>query len=143
MLTVENELDKPKGDIKPTYNPPRGSSKLQKIKFLFLDTHGHTPLHRTPSPFQKYFDAPSLFRARTRFFLMILVLLCLASIWSNILCFNFAVICIDPQEEGEENENNSEKENEMPDLLRPPITMAVAAGALVANFPAVYLVGIN
>jgi len=25
---------------------------------------------------------------------MVLVLLCLASVWSNILCFNFAIICI-------------------------------------------------
>jgi hypothetical protein len=34
-----------------------------------------------------------LFNTRVRFLIMILVLLCLASIWSNILSFNFAVIC--------------------------------------------------
>lgn len=34
-----------------------------------------------------------LFHTRTRFLVMILVLLCLASVWSNILSFNFAVIC--------------------------------------------------
>uniref|UniRef100_A0A915DNC8 Uncharacterized protein n=1 Tax=Ditylenchus dipsaci TaxID=166011 RepID=A0A915DNC8_9BILA len=38
-----------------------------------------------------------LFHTRTRFALMVLVLLCLASVWSNILCFNFATICINSQ----------------------------------------------
>lgn len=36
-----------------------------------------------------------VFHTRTRFLLLCLVLLCLASIWSNILCFNFALLCIE------------------------------------------------
>lgn len=40
-----------------------------------------------------------LFHTRTRFLLMVLVLLCLASVWSNILCFNFAIICINADAE--------------------------------------------
>ncbi|CAK5128185.1 unnamed protein product [Meloidogyne enterolobii] len=39
-----------------------------------------------------------VFHTRTRFLMMILCLLCLASVWSNILCFNFALICIDHAE---------------------------------------------
>ncbi|KAI6239688.1 Major facilitator superfamily MFS-1 domain containing protein [Aphelenchoides fujianensis] len=33
------------------------------------------------------------FGGHTRFFMLVLVLLCLTSIWSNILAFNFALIC--------------------------------------------------
>ncbi|GMT17069.1 hypothetical protein PFISCL1PPCAC_8366, partial [Pristionchus fissidentatus] len=39
----------------------------------------------------------AIFGTRTRFVVMILVLLCLTSIWSNILTFNFAVICMAPK----------------------------------------------
>ncbi|KAF8361842.1 hypothetical protein PRIPAC_88765, partial [Pristionchus pacificus] len=39
----------------------------------------------------------ALFGTRTRFVVMVLVLLCLTSIWSNILTFNFAVICMAPK----------------------------------------------
>lgn len=50
-----------------------------------------------------------VFHTRTRFLMMILCLLCLASVWSNILCFNFALICID-HAEGIENSESLEQQ---------------------------------
>nr|CAD2132679.1 unnamed protein product [Meloidogyne enterolobii] len=50
-----------------------------------------------------------VFHTRTRFLMMILCLLCLASVWSNILCFNFALICID-HAEGIEMESVEQKQ---------------------------------
>ncbi|KAK0399866.1 hypothetical protein QR680_003250 [Steinernema hermaphroditum] len=41
-------------------------------------------------------DKVALFGTRTRFFIIALVLLCLTSVWSNILTYNFAVICMHP-----------------------------------------------
>uniref|UniRef100_A0A914EMZ1 Major facilitator superfamily (MFS) profile domain-containing protein n=1 Tax=Acrobeloides nanus TaxID=290746 RepID=A0A914EMZ1_9BILA len=88
------------------------------------------------------------FKARTRFYILVLVLFCLASIWSNILCFNFAIICIKPpvKESSTPTSNDVSKKakgdsdgvfsNDQNNYL----TMAVAIGALIANFPVVLAV---
>jgi MFS family permease len=79
-----------------------------------------------------------LFHTRTRFLIMVLILLCLASIWSNILCFNFAIICV---KQTSLNLNSTETQG----IVFSPqqnsyLTSAVAASALVANFVIVSLV---
>lgn len=93
-----------------------------------------------------------LLHTRTRFILLVLLLLCLASVWSNILSFNFALICIYP----DEGENLTAVEHIPADLnsthhtgpvvftprQKSYLTSAVAASALIANFAVVYLVGI-
>lgn len=82
---------------------------------------------------------------------MILTLLCLASIWSNILCFNFALICIDSkldvinlnttttnQIENDSTLNNITNKDEINQMFtsreRLYLTSAVAASALITNF---------
>uniref|UniRef100_A0A914XTG0 Uncharacterized protein n=1 Tax=Plectus sambesii TaxID=2011161 RepID=A0A914XTG0_9BILA len=47
------------------------------------------PATRTPRCFE--------FGSRTRYIVLLLVTLCLSSIWSNILTFNFTVICMGPK----------------------------------------------
>ncbi|VDN28694.1 unnamed protein product [Gongylonema pulchrum] len=54
----------------------------------------------------------SVFGTRTRFVMVVIVLICLASIWSNILAFNFAVICMEtPQNvsNGDESLDTSDR----------------------------------
>ncbi|KAF8362411.1 hypothetical protein PRIPAC_89334, partial [Pristionchus pacificus] len=83
---------------------------------------------------EEYID---LFGTRTRFVVMILVLMCLTSIWSNILSFNFAVICMAP------TNGNSTKQRDSYMFSKSEsswITSVVALGALVANFPVVPVV---
>ncbi|GMT17042.1 hypothetical protein PFISCL1PPCAC_8339, partial [Pristionchus fissidentatus] len=72
---------------------------------------------------------------RTRFLILILVLLCLTSIWSNILSFNFAVICMSPTPNGTNIDRFvfSEYESTL-------LTSIVAIAALLANFPIVHVV---
>lgn len=72
-----------------------------------------------------------------------MVLLCLASIWSNILSFNFAVICM-----GEPTEGTPENGTDPNQILFTPnqqtaLTSVVAASALIANFVVVSLVRIS
>ncbi|KAL3084959.1 hypothetical protein niasHS_010028 [Heterodera schachtii] len=55
-----------------------------------------------------------VFHTRTRFLLIVLCLLCLASVWSNILCFNFAIICID---HNEKSANERKQTDELANLL--------------------------
>ncbi|TMS34475.1 hypothetical protein L596_002059 [Steinernema carpocapsae] len=82
-----------------------------------------------------------VFGTRTRFVLMVLILLCLASIWSNILTFNFAVICMQPTVplNYTEGEDQPVTTNYTP-AEKSWLTAAVAAAALLANFPVVSLV---
>uniref|UniRef100_A0AC34QK29 Major facilitator superfamily (MFS) profile domain-containing protein n=1 Tax=Panagrolaimus sp. JU765 TaxID=591449 RepID=A0AC34QK29_9BILA len=74
-----------------------------------------------------------VFHTRTRFLLMILVLFCLASIWSNILSFNFALICM-------KQGNGTHPSTEFTPQQYSYLTAAVAASALVSNFVIVSLV---
>uniref|UniRef100_A0A914N9Y8 MFS domain-containing protein n=1 Tax=Meloidogyne incognita TaxID=6306 RepID=A0A914N9Y8_MELIC len=83
-----------------TKNEEKKSSPLVEI---FLDPNSLDSLSNSLSstttsknPFSTGFS--KVFHTRTRFLMMILCLLCLASVWSNILCFNFALICIDHAE---------------------------------------------
>jgi len=83
-----------------TKNEEKKPSPLVEI---FLDPNSLDSLSNSLSstttsknPFSTGFS--KVFHTRTRFLMMILCLLCLASVWSNILCFNFALICIDHAE---------------------------------------------
>lgn len=85
-----------------------------------------------------FIGCTKLFHTRTRFLLMILVLFCLASIWSNILCFNFAIICI-----GQDSLDGNGTDHQsiiFSPQQRSYLTAAVAASALIANFVIVSLV---
>lgn len=102
---------------------------------------------------------------------MILTLLCLASIWSNILCFNFALICINSEFNIADlnTTSNSTNTRELPNndvtLFADPtiqspkveekhekqlftsrqllyLTSVVAASALFTNFVVVFYVSI-
>ncbi|CAD5216837.1 unnamed protein product [Bursaphelenchus okinawaensis] len=75
-----------------------------------------------------------VFNTRTRFLIMVNVLLCLASVWSNILAFNFALVCFNDAPEGEEDEAVFTPNQ------RSFLTSIVAATAFVANFIVVQLV---
>ncbi|PAV62930.1 hypothetical protein WR25_03846 [Diploscapter pachys] len=79
-----------------------------------------------------------IFGTRTRFVMMFLVLLCLTSIWSNILTFNIAVICMGPEENGtaEHNEDSHIFTNNQRSIA----ISVVAVAALICNIPAVALV---
>uniref|UniRef100_A0A1I7XQS9 MFS domain-containing protein n=1 Tax=Heterorhabditis bacteriophora TaxID=37862 RepID=A0A1I7XQS9_HETBA len=84
----------------------------------------------------------AIFGTRTRFVVMVLVLLCLTSIWSNILAFNFAVICMGPTETQSNNgtiEHSSDSRNFTPGQKSWAISV-VAIAALLGNFPVVQLV---
>ncbi|GMS87091.1 hypothetical protein PENTCL1PPCAC_9266, partial [Pristionchus entomophagus] len=78
----------------------------------------------------------ALFGTRTRFVVMVLVLLCLTSIWSNILTFNFAVICMAPKPMNESDAGNA---TDQPDtysytkVQNSWITSVVAIAALICN----------
>uniref|UniRef100_A0A0N5B221 MFS domain-containing protein n=1 Tax=Strongyloides papillosus TaxID=174720 RepID=A0A0N5B221_STREA len=89
-----------------------------------------------------------VFHTRTRFLIMVLVLLCLSSVWSNILSVNFAIICMKP---GASNNGTSNDTSSDPNSIYHPVsltsneksllTSAVAAAALIANFFVVSLIG--
>ncbi|KAK0394758.1 hypothetical protein QR680_000919 [Steinernema hermaphroditum] len=84
-----------------------------------------------------------VFGTRTRFVLMVLVLLCLASIWSNILTFNFAVICMQPTVPLNYTDMDAEDQPVTTDFTpreKSMLTSVVAVAALLANFPVVSLV---
>uniref|UniRef100_A0AC35U5I6 MFS domain-containing protein n=1 Tax=Rhabditophanes sp. KR3021 TaxID=114890 RepID=A0AC35U5I6_9BILA len=88
-----------------------------------------------------------VFHTRTRFFMMIMVLFCLASVWSNILAFNFATICM--QQHVVDNSSTNATTTRSPDQKyvilsgedKSYLTAAVAASALIANIPVVTLIG--
>lgn len=78
--------------------------------------------------------------------MVILVLFCLASVWSNILAYNFAVLCMHPSnftdDDFENGSLNTTKISPSPftPRQRTYLTSAVAAAALIANFPLVSIV---
>ncbi|CAB3403789.1 unnamed protein product [Caenorhabditis bovis] len=82
----------------------------------------------------------SLFGTRTRFVLMVLILLCLTSIWSNILAFNFAVICMNAGDNSTANTGNLE--DGFTNFQKSWAMSIVAIAALIGNFPVVQLVGL-
>ena len=86
--------------------------KPSSLSQIYLDpksfdslSNSFTSTTNSRKPFLTGFS--KVFHTRTRFLMMILCLLCLASVWSNILCFNFALICIN-HAEGIENISESE-----------------------------------
>lgn len=87
-----------------------------------------------------------IFHTRTRFLLMALVLLSLASIWSNILSFNFALICFikPPVDDSNSNSTLPTSPDRSATQFNPNeksiLTAAVAGSALLANFAIVQLV---
>ncbi|KAI6203833.1 hypothetical protein M3Y94_00602400 [Aphelenchoides besseyi] len=88
----------------------------------------------------------AIFHTRTRFIMMVLVLLCLASIWSNILSFNFAVICFIHNVPSNSSTSETSERSNVTEATqftlreRSYLTSAVAASALVINFVVVALV---
>uniref|UniRef100_A0A0N5A0I4 MFS domain-containing protein n=1 Tax=Parastrongyloides trichosuri TaxID=131310 RepID=A0A0N5A0I4_PARTI len=90
-----------------------------------------------------------VFHTRTRFLIMVLVLLCLASVWSNILAANFAIICMVPVKANDNVTSISNLTEQNGGFLpisltsneKSLLTSAVAASALVSNFIVVTLIG--
>ncbi|CAD5222274.1 unnamed protein product [Bursaphelenchus xylophilus] len=87
-----------------------------------------------PEPTFKFFK---VFNTRTRFLIMINVLLCLASVWSNILAFNFALVCFN---QGGEDEDDKGGDVIFTSRQVSFLTSIVAASAFVANFIVVQIV---
>ncbi|CAI5442761.1 unnamed protein product [Caenorhabditis angaria] len=85
----------------------------------------------------------SLFGTRTRFVIMLLILLCLTSVWSNILAFNFAVICMDDDESEALPISNATigRKSHFTNTQNSLAMSIVAIAALLGNFPVVQLVG--
>ncbi|MFH4978019.1 hypothetical protein AB6A40_004728 [Gnathostoma spinigerum] len=87
-----------------------------------------------------------LFRTRTRFLIVILVQFCLIAIWSNILSFNFALICIGNDEKlmmrnGTSLQSVNQTTNyRFTQNQRTLLTSVVALAAILANFPLVILI---
>ncbi|KAI6240171.1 hypothetical protein M3Y99_00504500 [Aphelenchoides fujianensis] len=91
-----------------------------------------------------------IFKNRTRFLLMVLVLLCLTSVWSNILAFNFALICFLQHPAAAENGTTPVAAHANEPVIREAtqftprekgaLTSAVAGSALIAYFVIVQLV---
>lgn len=87
----------------------------------------------------------AIFGTRTRFVVMILVLLCLTSIWSNILTFNFAVVCMHTPDEQVAAVNGtitteSSSGRVFTNGQESWAISVVAIAALLGNFPVVHLV---
>uniref|UniRef100_A0A1I8BE68 MFS domain-containing protein n=1 Tax=Meloidogyne hapla TaxID=6305 RepID=A0A1I8BE68_MELHA len=102
--------------------------------------------------------------SRTRFMLLILVVLCLMINWANILTFNFTVICMRPREIENYTENNQINNNltilnenktnknsykysdeswltrEFSNYEKSQAMAMVAIGALITNIPIVTLI---
>ncbi|GMR38540.1 hypothetical protein PMAYCL1PPCAC_08735, partial [Pristionchus mayeri] len=79
------------------------------------------------------------FGTRTRFLVMVLLLFCLTAIWSNILAFNFALICMKPVANATDASVNADRYS-FTEYQRMLMTSVVAIAALLANFPVVSLV---
>uniref|UniRef100_A0A7E5A1A0 MFS domain-containing protein n=1 Tax=Panagrellus redivivus TaxID=6233 RepID=A0A7E5A1A0_PANRE len=79
---------------------------------------------------------------RGRFALALLTLLCLTSIWSNIIAFNFCLVCLASDEESESKPEPTEevtthheyKTIKFSETEKTILTSILAATALVANF---------
>uniref|UniRef100_A0A915EBQ5 Major facilitator superfamily (MFS) profile domain-containing protein n=1 Tax=Ditylenchus dipsaci TaxID=166011 RepID=A0A915EBQ5_9BILA len=82
-----------------------------------------------------------LLAARTRFLLLIIVVLCLTINWANILAFNFTVICMTPKLEEKQLSNSTNFFNyEFSNAQKSRAMVAVAVGALLANIPVVTMI---
>ncbi|KAK0397137.1 hypothetical protein QR680_002002 [Steinernema hermaphroditum] len=90
-----------------------------------------------------------IFGTRTRFVLLPIVMLALTSIWSNIIVFNFVLLCMAPPEAiNSSNTYRNESRNDAVEISvsrfgaweKSWITGAVALGALAAHFPIVHIV---
>ncbi|CAJ0962101.1 unnamed protein product, partial [Mesorhabditis belari] len=109
-----------------------------------------------------------LFGTRARFVVLLLVVLCLTSVWSNILTFNFAVICMNPEVDELEKAHISRRDADDSDeddfrknstifndtiidkMMKERISFTsqqqtyaisiVAVAAILANFPVIFLV---
>uniref|UniRef100_A0A0N5AZC5 MFS domain-containing protein n=1 Tax=Syphacia muris TaxID=451379 RepID=A0A0N5AZC5_9BILA len=136
------------------------------------------------SPVSQNQESPpytNILRNRVRFFMMFLLLLCLSAMWSNILSFNIAVLCMHPHryhnlsitltvlsnlayitENGSIPESKIKMKQDMqnytlsePNLVeffnrkvfwytaddKSKLIGAVAVGAMLGNFPIVWLTG--
>uniref|UniRef100_A0AC35EVL2 Major facilitator superfamily (MFS) profile domain-containing protein n=1 Tax=Panagrolaimus sp. PS1159 TaxID=55785 RepID=A0AC35EVL2_9BILA len=85
-------------------------------------------------------------RARTwiRFLLIAITLLCLTSIWSNILAFNFVMVCL--KSDADSNETSNGHVPRFSTDQRTYLTSAVAIAALISNFfilPILTLMGVR
>ncbi|KAL3090910.1 hypothetical protein niasHS_007285 [Heterodera schachtii] len=88
--------------------------------------------------------------SRTRFLLLVLVVLCLMINWANILTFNFTVICMRPH--GNQSGGGHGDDGHSPNLANNAMTRefsnseksqamaVVAAGALLSNIPIITLI---
>ncbi|CAJ0577232.1 unnamed protein product, partial [Mesorhabditis spiculigera] len=103
------------------------------------------------------------FGHRARFVILILVVLCLTSVWSNILAFNFALICMNPEDEGRDEAAKHGDSSEEADVTRSYANSSaidpdngsqavsftagqqtyaisiVPLAAIIANFPVIFL----
>ncbi|KAE9552531.1 hypothetical protein FO519_004273 [Halicephalobus sp. NKZ332] len=81
-------------------------------------------------------------KTRFRFLLAVLMLFCLTSVWSNIICFNFALICITPHDDdqGRHDEYNDLKGAHFTSTQQMYLTSAVALAGFIGNFIAVQLI---
>uniref|UniRef100_A0A915DW15 Major facilitator superfamily (MFS) profile domain-containing protein n=1 Tax=Ditylenchus dipsaci TaxID=166011 RepID=A0A915DW15_9BILA len=87
---------------------------------------------------------------RTRFLLLVLVVLCLAINWANILTFNFTVICMQPKgnasllplliSNSSAEPISAVRTAEFTNTEKSQAMAVVAAGALIANIPIVTLI---
>uniref|UniRef100_A0A914YEZ8 Major facilitator superfamily (MFS) profile domain-containing protein n=1 Tax=Panagrolaimus superbus TaxID=310955 RepID=A0A914YEZ8_9BILA len=87
-------------------------------------------------------------RARTwiRFLLIGITLLCLTSLWSNILAFNFVMICLKSDAESNETLTSNTRIPQFSTEERTLLTSAVAVAALISNFfilPILTLMGVR
>ncbi|KHN83645.1 Sialin [Toxocara canis] len=97
---------------------------------------------------QSFSDGCGTCFTRTRFVILPLVLFCLSSLWANILCFNIALLCINPHiEDASIKDVNTAKQTRMEARLVSDfasfekiwLTGAVALGAICAHFPLIVL----
>ncbi|GMT17068.1 hypothetical protein PFISCL1PPCAC_8365, partial [Pristionchus fissidentatus] len=81
---------------------------------------------------RRYF---AIFGTRARFVVMVLVMLCLTSVWSNILAFNFTIICIEDDNSSDSNLNYFTDPTVLSSFEKSFRTSIVALTALCANIP--------
>ncbi|KAF8362334.1 hypothetical protein PRIPAC_89257, partial [Pristionchus pacificus] len=77
----------------------------------------------------------AIFGTRARFVVMILVMLCLTSVWSNILAFNFTIICIEDDNSSDPNLDYFTNSTVLTSFEKSFRTSIVALTALCANIP--------
>ncbi|TKR63633.1 hypothetical protein L596_027442 [Steinernema carpocapsae] len=87
-----------------------------------------------------------LFGTRTRFVLLPVVMIALTSIWSNIIVFNFVLLCMVPEHNSTipdktgSHDSPESMVSSMGAMEKSWITGAVALGALAAHFPVVKMI---